>query len=51
MLNYYMDTDSFIIEITYEKFDETMFENKELFDLRNISKDCKYYCGDNNKVP
>ena len=33
-----MDTDSFIIEITDEKFDEIMFENKELFDLVIIIK-------------
>ena len=31
-----MDTDSFIIEITDEKFDEIMFENKQFFDLCNI---------------
>ena len=47
----YMDTDSFILEITNENFDEIMFENKEFFDLNNYSKDCKYYCGDNKKVP
>ena len=47
----YMDTDSFIIEITDENFDQIMFENKEFFDLSNYSKDCKYYCGDNKKVP
>ena len=47
----YMDTDSFIIEITDEKFDEIMFENKQFFDLSNFSKDCKYYSGDKNKVP
>ena len=47
----YMDTDSFIIEITDENFDQIMFENKEFFDLSSYSKDCKYYCGDNKKVP
>ena len=47
----YTDTDSFIIEITNEDFDEVMFENKEFFDLSNFSKDSKYYCADNKKVP
>ena len=47
----YMDTNSFITKITDEKFDEIMFENKQFFDLSNFSKDCKYYSGDNNKVP
>ena len=47
----YMYTDSFIIEITDESFDEIMLENKEFFDLSIFSKDCKYYCDDNKKVP
>ena len=47
----YLDTGSFIIEITDENCDEIMFENNEFFDLSNYSKDCKYYCGDNKKVP
>ena len=28
-----------------------MLENKERFDLSNFSKDSKYYCVDNKKVP
>ena len=47
----YTDTDRFIIETSDEDFDEVMFENKELFDLSNFSKDSKYYCADNKKVP
>ena len=47
----YLDTGSFIIEITDENCDEIMFENNEFFDLSNYSKDCKCYCGDNKKVP
>ena len=46
-----MDTDSFIIEITDENFDEIMYEYKEYFDLSNLPKDCIYHCGDNKKVP
>ena len=42
----YMDTDSFITEI----IDDIMLENKEYFDLSNVSKDSKYYCVDNKKV-
>ena len=47
----YMVTDSFIIEITNENFDQIMYEYEEYFDLSNLPKDCKYYCGDNKKVP
>ena len=47
----YTNTDSFIIEITGEDFDEIMIENKEFFDQSNFSKDSKYYCADNKKVP
>ena len=47
----YMDTNSFIIEVIGENFDEIMLENKEYFDLSNFSKDGKYYCSDNKKVP
>ena len=47
----YMDTDSFIIEVIAENFDDIMLENKEYFDLSNFSKDSKYYCVDNKKVP
>ena len=47
----YGDTDSFIYEITGQNFYETMFNNKEFFDLSNFSKDSKYFCNDNKKVP
>ena len=46
-----MDTDSFIIEVVGESFGDIMLENKELFDLSNFSKNRKYYCGENKKVP
>ena len=46
-----MDTDSFIIEVIEKIFDDIMLENKEYFDLSNFSKDSKYYCVDNKKVP
>ena len=46
-----MDTDSFIIEVIGKIFDDIMLENKEYFDLSNFSKDSKYYCVDNKKVP
>ena len=47
----YMVTDSFIIEITNENFDQIIYEYEEYFDLSNLPKDFKYYCGDNKKVP
>ena len=47
----HMDTDSFIIVIIDENFDDIMLQNKEQFDLSNFSKDSKYYCVDNKKVP
>ena len=34
-----------------ENFDDIMLKNKEYFDLSNFSKDSKYYCVDNKKVP
>ena len=46
----FTDTDSLCIEIE-ENFYEIMHEFKELFDLSNFSKDSKYYCDDNKKVP
>ena len=46
-----MDTDSFIIEVVRESFGDIMLENKGLFDLSNFSKNSKYYCGENKKVP
>ena len=47
----YIDTDSFIYEITGEYFYEIMYKHKELFDLSNQPKDSKYFCNDNKKVP
>ena len=47
----YMDTNSFIIKAIGENFDDIMLENKEHFDLSNFSKDNKYYCIENKKVP
>ena len=47
----YGDTDSFIYEITSQKFYEIMLEHKEHFDLSNFPKDSKYFCNDNKKVP
>ena len=46
-----MDTDSFIIELIEENFDDIMLENKEFFDLSNFSKNSKYRTNDNKKVP
>ena len=45
----YRDTDSFIIEVIGEKFDDIMLENKEFFDLSNSSKNSKYHTDDNKK--
>ena len=39
----YGDTDSFIYEITSQKFYEIMLEHKEHFDLSNFPKDSKYF--------
>ena len=50
MLNY-MDTDSFIIEVIGENFDDIMLGNKEYFDLSNFPKNSKYHTNDNKKVP
>ena len=38
----YMDTDSFIIEVIGENFDDIMLENKEYFYLSNFYEDSKY---------
>ena len=46
----FTDTDSLCIE-TEEDFYEVMHEFKELFDLSNFSKNSKYFCNDNKKVP
>ena len=47
----YMGTDSFIIEVIGENFDDIMLENKEFFDLSNFPKNSKYHTDDNKKVP
>ena len=39
----YMDTESFIIEVIGENFDDIMLENKEYFDLSNFPKNSKYH--------
>ena len=46
-----MDTDSFIIEIIGENFDDMMFENKKKIDLSNFPKNSKYHTNDNKKAP
>ena len=45
-----MDTDSFIIEVIGENFDDIMLENKEYFDLSNFPKNSKYHTDNNKKV-
>ena len=47
----YMDTDSFIFEVINQTYNEIMLEHREHFDLRNFSKDSKYYDSSNKKVP
>ena len=47
----YGDTDSFIYEITGQKFYEIMLKHKEHFDLSNFPKGSKYFSNDNKKVP
>ena len=47
----YMNTDSFIIEVIGENFDDIILENKEYFDLSNSPKNSKYHTDDNKKVP
>ena len=47
----YMDTDSFIIEVIGENFDDIMLGNKEYLDLKNVSKKSKYYADENKKIP
>ena len=46
----YIDTDSFIIEVIGENFDNIMLDNKEFFYLSNFSRNIKYFCNDNKKV-
>ena len=46
-----MDSDSFIIEVIGENFDNIMFQNKEYFDLSNFPKNSQYHTDDNKKVP
>ena len=48
---YYINyTDSFIIEVIGENFDNIMLENKEFFYLSNFFRNIKYFCNDNKKV-
>ena len=47
----YMDTDSFIIEVIGENFDDIMLGNKEYLDLKNVSKKSVYYADENKKIP
>ena len=47
----YMDTESFIFEVTNQNFNEIMFEHKEYFDLSVFPKDSKYHDSTNKKVP
>ena len=46
----FTDTDSLCCKIG-EDFYEMMHQNKSFFDLSNQTKDTKYYCNDNKKVP
>ena len=46
-----MATDSFIIEVIGDHFDDIMLENKEYFDLSNSPKNSQYHTDDNQKVP
>ena len=46
-----MDTDSFIIEVIGENFDDIMLGNKEYFDLKNFPKNSKCHTNGNKKVP
>ena len=46
----FTETDSLCFE-TEENVYEIMLNNKEFFDLSNFSKDSKYFCDDNKKVP
>ena len=47
----YMDTNSFIFEVTNQNFNDIMFEHKEYFDLCISSKDSKYHNSTNEKAP
>ena len=46
----FTDKNSLCFE-TEEDFYEIMYQNKDLFDLSNFSKDSKYFCNGNKKVP
>ena len=46
----YGDTDSFIYEITSQKFYEIKLEHKEHFDLSNFPKDSKYFSNDSKST-
>ena len=45
------DTDSLYYEIFDENPYEPFYEHREYFDLSNYSKNSKYFCNDNKKVP
>ena len=47
----YMDTDSFIFEVTNQNFNDIMSEHKEYFDLCIFPKDSKYHDSANKKTP
>ena len=47
----YMDTDSFIFEVTNQNFNDIMLKHKEHFDLSNFLKYSKYHNSLNKKVP
>ena len=47
----YMDTDSFIFEVTNQNFNDTMLADNEYFDLTVSHKDSKYYDPTSKKVP
>ena len=47
----YMDTDSFIFEVTDQNFKDIMIQHKDYFDLSNFPKDSKYYGVTSKKVP
>ena len=46
-----MDTDSFMLEVTNQNFNDIMLKHKEYFDLSNFPKGSKYHNSSNKKVP
>ena len=47
----YMDTDSFIIEVIDQNFDDVILKNMDKFGTRNFSNDSKLYSTENKKKP